>query len=88
MDEALTCPCHGEPWSIRPQHHSTGGTLLRQCRVKKREQDKRYRESPHGAALRAETMARRVFVGRYYVGLAPTVEQAAQLNQQAKERFA
>ena len=31
--------------------------------------------------------ARRVFVGRYYVGLAPTPEQAATLNEQSRKEF-
>lgn len=56
--------------------------------------DARYNDSPKGRARRvrdearrAERNARRVWVGRYYVGVAPTPEHAESLNNEAREEF-
>ena len=46
-----------------------------------------YRASEHGQAVIAAANARQVWVCGYYVGMAPTIEEAQSLNQQAKERF-
>ena len=47
--------------------------------------------SPEGIARKLATRtdnARRVFVGRYYVGMAPTEEIASTLNNETREHFA
>ena len=57
--------------------------------------DARYDRSEKGRARHRRFNAkradqrneRRVFVGRYYVGTAPSVETATQLNNETKERF-
>lgn len=57
--------------------------------------DARYDRSEKGRARHRRFNAkrtdkrneRRVFVGRYYVGTAPSVETATQLNDETKERF-
>lgn len=57
--------------------------------------DARYDRSEKGRARHRRFNAkrtdrrneRRVYVGMYYVGTAPTVEQATELNDEAKERF-
>jgi hypothetical protein len=58
--------------------------------------DQRYDRSEKGRARHRRYNAkrtarpdnsRRVYVGQYYVGMAPTPEQATQLNDETKERF-
>ena len=46
-----------------------------------------YRASEHGQAVIAAANARQVWVGRYYIGMAPTIEQASILNNEAREEF-
>ena len=47
----------------------------------------RARARRHNAKRTDARNERRVFVGRYYAGTAPSVEQATQLNDETKERF-
>lgn len=50
------------------------------------ERQARYRE--RHPERKARSNATRVYVGRYYVGMAPTEETARTLNQQARDHFA
>ena len=47
----------------------------------------RARTRRHNAKRTDERNERRVFVGRYYVGMAPTAESATSLNEEIRKEF-
>jgi hypothetical protein len=95
IDPARLCPCHGEPLYVR-RDQSRVYCVVKRRAVKRRHQktekckvaQRRYLRSALGRALQARDRAKRVCVGKQYVGRAKTAEQASQIRSLVAQRVA
>src|SRR5689334_15647923 len=82
MTAPRLCRCHGKAMRFDGRDWRCAIKLVAGWR----ERAAKYRQSARGQANAQKNRARRIYIGRRYVGRAPLVEQAAQINDHIRRR--